>query len=113
MRQAEELLYTAKAQLPDLQRQIEQQENNLGLLLGRNPGPILRDTDASADILAHAPHPVDVPVGLPSELLERRPDIRRAEELLVQANANIGVARAQFFPQSLPFGHGRHIEVHS
>ena len=99
VRQAEELLYTAKAQLPDLQRQIEQQENNLGLLLGRNPGPILRDTDASADILAHAPHPVDVPVGLPSELLERRPDIRRAEELLVQANANIGVARAQFFPQ--------------
>jgi multidrug efflux system outer membrane protein len=99
VRQAEELLYTAKAQLPDLQRQIEQQENNLALLLGRNPGPILRDTDASAGILAHAPHPVDVPVGLPSELLERRPDVRRAEELLVQANANIGVARAQFFPQ--------------
>jgi multidrug efflux system outer membrane protein len=99
VRQAEELLYTAKAQLPDLERQIEQQENNLGLLLGRNPGPILRDTDASADILAHAPHPVEVPVGLPSQLLERRPDVRRAEELLIQANANIGVARAQFFPQ--------------
>jgi multidrug efflux system outer membrane protein len=99
VRQAEELLYTAKAQLPDLQRQIEQAENNLGLLLGRNPGPIVRDTDASADILAHAAHPVDVPVGLPSDLLERRPDVRRAEELLIQANANIGVARAQFFPQ--------------
>jgi multidrug efflux system outer membrane protein len=99
VRQAEELLYTAKAQLPDLQRQIEQMENNLGLLLGRNPGPILRDTDASAGILAHAPHPVDVPIGLPSQLLERRPDVRRAEELLIQANANIGVARAQFFPQ--------------
>jgi multidrug efflux system outer membrane protein len=99
VRQAEELLYTAKAQLPDLERQIEQQENNLGLLLGRNPGPILRDTDTSAGILAHAAHPVDVPVGLPSQLLERRPDVRRAEELLVQANANIGVARAQFFPQ--------------
>jgi multidrug efflux system outer membrane protein len=99
VRQAEELLYTAKAQLPDLERQIEQQENNLGLLLGRNPGPILRDTDASADILAYAPHPVEVPVGLPSQLLERRPDVRRAEELLIQANANIGVARAQFFPQ--------------
>jgi multidrug efflux system outer membrane protein len=96
VRQAEELLYTAKAQLPDLQRQIEQAENNLGL--GRNPGPIVRDTDASADILAHAAHPVDVPVGLPSDLLERRPDVRRAEELLIQANANIGVARAQFFP---------------
>jgi multidrug efflux system outer membrane protein len=98
VRQAEELLYTAKAQLPDLQRQIEQAENNLGLLLGRNPGPIVRDTDDSANILAHAAHPVDIPVGLPSELLERRPDVRRAEELLVQANANIGVARAQFFP---------------
>jgi multidrug efflux system outer membrane protein len=98
VRQAEELLYTAKAQLPDLQRQIEQAENNLGLLLGRNPGPITRDTEASAKILAHAPHPVDIPVGLPSELLERRPDVRRAEELLIQANANIGVARAQFFP---------------
>jgi multidrug efflux system outer membrane protein len=98
VRQAEELLYTAKAQLPDLQRQIEQQENNLGLLLGRNPGPILRDTAESAAIIANPPHPTAVPVGLPSELLERRPDIRRAEELLVQANANIGVARAQFFP---------------
>jgi multidrug efflux system outer membrane protein len=98
VRQAEELYYTAQAQVPTLQQQIEQAENNLGLLLGRNPGPIVRDTAASQDTIAHAAHPVDVPVGLPSELLERRPDIRRAEELLVQANANIGVARAQFFP---------------
>lgn len=99
VRQAEELLYTAKAEVPDLERQIAQAENNLSILLGRNPGPILRDTNASADILAHASHPVDVPVGLPSELLERRPDVRRAEQLLVQANANVGVAKAQFFPQ--------------
>jgi multidrug efflux system outer membrane protein len=98
VRQAEELYYTAQAQVPTLQQQIEQAENNLGLLLGRNPGPIVRDTAASQDTIAHAPHPVDVPVGMPSELLERRPDVRRAEELLVQANANIGVARAQFFP---------------
>ena len=98
VRQAEELYETAQAQVPALEQQIEQTENNLGLLLGRNPGPILRDVTASPDILAHAAHPVDVPVGLPSELLERRPDIRRAEELLVQANANIGAARAQFFP---------------
>jgi multidrug efflux system outer membrane protein len=98
VRQAEELYYTAKAQVPTLQQQIEQAENNVGLLLGRNPGPILRDTTASQDILANAPHPVDLPAGLPSELLERRPDIRRAEELLIQANANIGVAKAQFFP---------------
>jgi multidrug efflux system outer membrane protein len=98
VRQAEELYYTAQAQIPSLQQQIEQAENNLGLLLGRNPGPIVRDTAASQEILAHAPHPAEVPAGLPSELLERRPDVRRAEELLVQANANIGVARAQFFP---------------
>jgi multidrug efflux system outer membrane protein len=94
VREAEQLLYTAQAQIPDLERQIEQQENNLSILLGRPPGPIER-----GQAVADAPHPEAVPVGLPSELLERRPDIRRAEELLIQANANIGVARAQFFPQ--------------
>ena len=98
VRQAEELYYTAQAQIPDLERQIVQTENNLALLLGRDPGPIVRDVPASTDIIANAPHPTAVPVGLPSDLLERRPDVRRAEELLVQANANIGVARAQFFP---------------
>ncbi len=99
VRQAEELYYTAQAQIPDLERQIEQQENNLRLLLGQDPGPIVRDVADSASIIANAPHPSDVPVGLPSDLLERRPDVRRAEELLIQANANIGVARAQYFPQ--------------
>ncbi len=94
VRQAEELYYTAQAQIPDLERQIEQQENNLRLLLGQDPGPIERGQSTSDE-----PHPADVPVGLPSDLLERRPDVRRAEELLVQANANIGVARAQYFPQ--------------
>ncbi|MGA7157615.1 MAG: efflux transporter outer membrane subunit [Acidobacteriaceae bacterium] len=94
VRQAEELYYTAQAQIPDLERQIEQQENNLRLLLGKDPGPVDR-----GDPISVAPHPTDVPVGLPSDLLERRPDVRRAEELLVQANANIGVARAQYFPQ--------------
>jgi multidrug efflux system outer membrane protein len=98
VRQAEELYYTAQSEVPSLEQQIAQAENNIGLLLGRNPGAILRDVTASPDILAKAAHPVEVPVGLPSELLERRPDVRRAEELLVQANANIGVARAQFFP---------------
>jgi multidrug efflux system outer membrane protein len=106
VRQAEELYYTAQAQVPSLEQQIAQTENNLGLLLGRNPGPILRDVTASPDILAKAAHPVEVPVGLPSELLERRPDIRRAEELLVQANANIGVAKAQFFPAFSITGEG-------
>jgi multidrug efflux system outer membrane protein len=99
VRQAEELYYTAQAQIPDLERQIEQQENNLRLLLGQDPGPIVRDVTDSTSIIANAPHPSDVPVGLPSDLLERRPDVRRAEELLIQANANIGVARAQYFPQ--------------
>jgi multidrug efflux system outer membrane protein len=94
VRQAEELYYTTQAQIPDLERQIEQQENNLRLLLGQDPGPVDRGQS-----VADAPHPADVPVGLPSDLLERRPDVRRAEELLIQANANIGVARAQYFPQ--------------
>ena len=94
VRQAEELYYTAQAQIPDIERQVAQQENNLSLLLGRAPGPIDRGGDIAA-----APHPMDVPVGMPSNLIERRPDVRRAEELLIQANANIGVARAQYFPQ--------------
>jgi multidrug efflux system outer membrane protein len=94
VRQAEQLYYAAQAAIPNLQSQIEQEENSLALLLGRDPGPIARGQN-----IADMPHPADVPVGLPSELLERRPDVRRAEQLLVQANANIGVARAQYFPQ--------------
>ena len=113
VRQAEELYYTAQAQVPDLERQIQQQENALSLLLGRDPSPILRPamiapaqpeatlqpTTEPAQLDLKFPHPTNVPVGLPSDLLERRPDVRRAEQLLVQANANIGVARAQYFPQ--------------
>ncbi|HSY35047.1 MAG TPA: efflux transporter outer membrane subunit [Acidobacteriaceae bacterium] len=106
VRQAEELYYAAQAQIPDLERQIEQQENNLRLLLGADPGPVVRNIDDSPSILASAPHPADIPVGLPSDLLERRPDVRRAEELLIQANANIGVARAQYFPQLALTGTG-------
>jgi multidrug efflux system outer membrane protein len=101
VRQAEQLYYTAQAAIPSFESQIEQQENNLALLLGRDPGPIARGQD-----IADAPHPVEVPVGLPSDLLERRPDVRRAEQLLVQANANIGVARAQYFPQFSLSGEG-------
>ncbi len=101
VRQAQELYYTAQAQIPDLERQIAQQENNLRLLLGKSPGDIPRGNN-----IADQPHPVDVPVGLPSDLLERRPDIRRAEQLLVQANANIGVARALYFPQLSISGSG-------
>ena len=94
VKQAEELVYAAEANIPDFERQIEQQENQLALLLGRNPGAVKRGWS-----IADTPHPVSVPAGLPSDLLERRPDVRRAEELLVQANANIGAAKAQLFPQ--------------
>jgi outer membrane protein, multidrug efflux system len=94
VRQAEELAYTAAAQVPDLERQIEQQENSLSILLGNNPGAIPRGLTLTAQ-----PHPPEVPAGLPSALLERRPDIRQAEEKLIAANAQIGVARAAFFPQ--------------
>ena len=93
-RQAEQLVYTAAAQVPDLERQIEQEENALSILLGNNPGAIPRGMK-----LTEQPHAPEVPAGLPSELLERRPDVREAEQNLVAANAQIGVARAAYFPQ--------------
>ena len=100
-RQAEQLVYTAAAQVPDLERQIEQEENALSTLLGNNPGAIPRGMK-----LTEQPHAPEVPAGLPSELLERRPDVREAEENLVAANAQIGVARAAYFPQISLTGSG-------
>jgi multidrug efflux system outer membrane protein len=94
LRQAEENEYTASAQVPQLEEQIQQEENALRLLLGQNPGSV-----AHAAPNALTPVPQNLPVGLPSRLLERRPDILEAEERLAAANANIGAARAQFFPQ--------------
>jgi len=94
VRQAEQLVYVAAAQVPDLERQIEQQENTLSVLLGNNPGAIPRGLK-----LTEQPHPPEVPAGLPSALLARRPDIREAEENLIAANAQIGVAKAAYFPQ--------------
>ena len=94
VRQAEQLVYTASEQVPDLERRIGQEENALSILLGNNPGDIPRGLK-----LTEQSHPPEVPAGLPSALLERRPDIRQAEEQLVAANAEIGVARAAFFPQ--------------
>jgi len=79
--------------IPDLERQIAIQENQINLLLGRNPGPIPRGT-----VLTEQYSPPSIPAGLPSALLERRPDIKTAEDLLVAANANIGAAKALFFP---------------
>jgi multidrug efflux system outer membrane protein len=93
VRQAQENLYTATAEIPQLEQQIEQEENAINLLLGRTPGSIERH---ATQVLA--PPPQDLPVGIPSQLLERRPDIVEAEQQLIQANLAIGVARAEFFP---------------
>jgi len=91
--QSQQLVYTASETIPDLERQIQQQENLLSILLGENPGPITR-----GQALTEQPVPEAVPAGLPSELLERRPDVRQAEEIIVAANAQIGVAKASLFP---------------
>jgi multidrug efflux system outer membrane protein len=94
VRQAEQLVFTAAETIPDLERRIEQQENFISTLLGNNPGPIARGTK-----LTEQPHAPEVPAGLPSSLLVQRPDIREAEAQLIAANAQIGVARAAYFPQ--------------
>ena len=93
VRQAEELVTTAAATIPDTERQITQEENALQTLLGQNPGPIARGLP-----IDQQPRMPVVPAGLPSSLIERRPDIRQAEEQLIAANAQIGVAKAQYFP---------------
>ena len=94
VRQAEQLLYTATGQIAGLERDIAQTENALSLLLGRVPGDIPRGRALDA-----FQSPPAVPAGLPSALLERRPDIRQAEQELIAANAQIGVAKAEYFPR--------------
>jgi multidrug efflux system outer membrane protein len=91
---AEALLASTAANIPDLERQILAQENELSFLLGRNPGPIPRGAVLNDQFL-----PPDVPPGLPSDLLKRRPDLREAEQNLIAANAEVGVANADFFPR--------------
>jgi outer membrane protein, multidrug efflux system len=95
LRQAEQLVDTAAESIPTLQQQIEQTENQISLLLGQNPGDVMHHQGAfDEDVF-----PPEVPAGLPSALLERRPDIRAAEQNLIAANADIGVAKAAYFPQ--------------
>jgi outer membrane protein, multidrug efflux system len=101
VRQAEQLLYTATSQVPQIEEQIQQQENALSFLLAANPGPV-----AHKDPNALTPPPQNLPTGIPSQLLERRPDIQQAEATLIAANAQIGVARAQFFPNLSISGSG-------
>ncbi|HSK46042.1 MAG TPA: efflux transporter outer membrane subunit [Candidatus Binatia bacterium] len=101
VRQSEQLVYFAAASIPDLERRIEQQENFISVLIGKNPGPIARGKPLRENAIR-----ATVPVGLPSTLLERRPDIQQAEHLLVAANARIGVAKAAYFPQIALTGTG-------
>ena len=93
VRQAEQLVFTAASEVPSLEQHIEQQENFISILLGNNPGPIARGQQ-----LTEQQRPPAVPAGLPSSLLERRADVRQIEAQLIAANAQIGVARAAYFP---------------
>lgn len=92
--QSKILVFGAESSIADILRRIEQQENLLSILLGRNPGGIQRGTPLVSQTVR-----AEVPSGLPSSLLERRPDLRAAEQQLVAANADIGQAKAAFYPQ--------------
>jgi multidrug efflux system outer membrane protein len=99
--QAQQVLDSANVQIPDLERQIAQEEDAISILLGNYPQAVARSRPLAEQLL-----PPEVPPGLPSSLIERRPDIREAEQTLVSANAEIGVAKAQFFPQIALTGAG-------
>jgi len=101
VRQAEQLVFTAAAEVPALEQVIAQEENLISILLGKNPDDVPRGHK-----LTEQAHPLEVPAGLPSSLLERRPDIRAAEQQLIAANAQIGVAKAAYFPQISLSGSG-------
>jgi NodT family efflux transporter outer membrane factor (OMF) lipoprotein len=94
VRQGEQLVYDATEVIPALEQSVEQTENFLSYLTGRNPGAIARGLN-----LIDAQLPPEVPAGLPSDLLERRPDIRSAEQKLISADLQISVAKAAYFPR--------------
>ena len=94
VRQAETLVAGAAQTIPDIERQIEQTENVISILLGRSPAPVPRGRPLGEQIGAR-----ELPAGVPSSLLERRPDVRQAEEQLAAATARIGVAKSDFFPR--------------
>jgi len=101
VRQAEQLVYAASATVPSIEKEIQQQEDLIGTLLGGNPADITRGMELTAQ-----PHMPEVPPGLPSSLLERRPDVRQAEAHLMAMNALIGVAKAAYFPSISLTGDG-------
>ncbi len=101
VRQAEQLVYSATAEIATLEREIAQQENFISFLAGRNPEPVARGF-----ALIDEPHAPELPAGVPSTLIERRPDIQQAEQQLVAANAQIGVARSAYFPTIALTGSG-------
>jgi multidrug efflux system outer membrane protein len=94
VRQAEQLVEGANATIVGLKRDIQQQENAISVLVGQYPGAIARGQELESQAVR-----LEVPAGLPSTLLERRPDIQQAEQAMIAANAGIGVAKAQYFPQ--------------
>jgi multidrug efflux system outer membrane protein len=101
VRQAEQLVEEAAETIPQTEQAIVQEENQISVLLGQNPTDIPRGR-----AITEEPLPATVPAGLPSQLLERRPDIRESEQALIASNARIGVARAQLFPQISLTGNG-------
>jgi outer membrane protein, multidrug efflux system len=105
--QAKSLVASAAATIADVERRREQAENFLNALLGRNPGPVERSKKLSDQKLAP-----EIPAGLPSALLDRRPDIQQAEQLLVAANARVGVAKSLFFPSISLTGGGGFQDFH-
>lgn len=92
VRQGEQLVYQASQTIPDTERLIEQQENGINLLIGNSPGPVARSRTLIEQEMP------SVPPGLPSSLLERRPDIRAAEQRMIQAHALVRAAKAAYFP---------------